>query len=94
MDTFITVAVGILIIVLGWLLIFRQMIGLLHSYHYKRVEEKDKPALCKWSGIGVMLTGAGILTLPFISHVFGILLVAIGLALSLGSIIKYNHGLF
>ncbi len=53
--------VGLLCIVLGVLLWKKQMISILHDYHYKHVKQKDIPAYTKQIGIGLILVGAGIL---------------------------------
>ena len=53
--------VGLICIVLGVLLWKKQMISILHDYHYKHVKQKDIPAYTKQIGIGLILIGAGIL---------------------------------
>ena len=53
--------VGSACIILGLLLWKKQMVKLLHDYHYKNVLKKDIPAYTKQVGIGLILIGAGIL---------------------------------
>lgn len=52
--------VGLLCIVLGILLWKKQMIKILHSYHYQNVKKKDVPAYSRQMGIGVILIGIGL----------------------------------
>jgi len=54
-------AVGILLVVLGWLIWEKKKISLLHDYHYDKVSEEDKDVFCTWSGIGVLVIGLGII---------------------------------
>ena len=52
--------VGLSCIILGVLLWKKQMVSLLHSYHYKNVKEEDIPAYTRQIGIGLIMIGAGI----------------------------------
>ena len=52
----ITAATGLLCIIIGALLWFRQQITLLHRYHYEHVRP-----FTRLMGIGMLLIGAGIL---------------------------------
>lgn len=56
----IEILVGLPIIVLGILLWKKQMLSILHDYHYKNVRQRDIPAYTKQVGIGLILIGAGI----------------------------------
>lgn len=94
MESFVMVLIGIGIIFLGYLIAFRQMVRLLHSYHYKRVKEEDLPVFCKWSGIGTMIVGVGLVIIPILGETVGLILALAGIALGIAVIIKYNHGLF
>ena len=51
--------VGLLCIVLGLLLWKKQMISLVHDYHYKNVQKSDVPAYTRLVGIGLLLIGIG-----------------------------------
>lgn len=53
--------VGLLCVVLGVLLWKKQMLSILHDYHYKNVRQRDIPAYTRQIGIGLILIGAGIL---------------------------------
>ena len=53
-------AIGLLCIVLGSLLWKKQMVKILHSYHYQNVKKADLPAYCKQMGIGTILIGIGL----------------------------------
>ena len=66
-------AVGAACIVLGILLWKKQMVSILHDYHYKNVKKEDIPAYTRQMGIGLIDIGVGIvhtgllnlLVLPF-----------------------------
>lgn len=51
--------VGLLCVVLGLLLWKKQMISLVHDYHYKNVQKSDVPAYTRLMGIGLLLIGVG-----------------------------------
>ena len=51
--------VGLLCVVLGLLLWKKQMISLVHDYHYKNVQKPDVPAYTRLVGIGLLLIGIG-----------------------------------
>lgn len=53
----IVAAVGILLSVLGLLIWKKEMISILHSYHYDKVSPEDKSSFCKLSGIGALIMG-------------------------------------
>ena len=56
----IEILVGVPVIILGILLWKKQMLSILHDYHYKNVKQRDIPAYTKQVGIGLILVGAGI----------------------------------
>ena len=81
----------------------------LHSYHRKRVKEEDVLPYGKQVGLGTILCGAGLivygalsalwqsLQLQWLSTLRPIVLIgsmAIGLAISVHAMIKYNKGIF
>lgn len=81
---------------------YKGNINWLHSYHRKRIEEKDYSVVGKWCGIGLYLIGIGILVMGILlylgkeklsSYVL-IPFLAIGIGINLYVIIKYNKGLF
>ena len=53
-------AVGVLLIVLGLVIWIKKAVSLLHTYHYKHVEEEDIPAYCRVIGIALILMGVGL----------------------------------
>lgn len=53
-------AVGALCLALGLLLWQKQMLCLLHEYHYRHVKQEDLPAYTRMLGIGLCLLGLGI----------------------------------
>ena len=57
----ITGIVGIMFVVIGCLIWKKEMISLLHDYHYEKVSEDDKKPFCTLSGVGVLLIGIGML---------------------------------
>ena len=82
----ITVIVGVLLIVLGYLVWKKEKISLLHDYHYNNVSEEDKRAFCTLSGIGLLIMGAGILIAAVLLGVTGSVLsfIAVGVGLAVG----------
>ena len=104
----ISFAVGILCLAMG-ISIMRGNISLIHSYHIHRVAEKDKPALCRKVGIGMLIIGCAVAICSVLMAVMiytekliflwsGIAVLAAGLVSGFGisfyAIIKYNKGLF
>ena len=57
----ILLAVGIAMTVIGYLIWKKEMISLLHDYHYDNVSENDKKAFCSLSGWGIISVGVGLL---------------------------------
>lgn len=51
---------GAIFVCTGFLIWKKEMISLLHGYHYDKVYVEDKHAFCRLSGIGVIVIGAGI----------------------------------
>ncbi|MGN0691414.1 MAG: hypothetical protein ACI4K7_03600 [Oscillospiraceae bacterium] len=102
METVILIAVGFLLLILGYLIGVKQKINLVHSYHYKRVKEEDKPVFCRKIGLGNAIIGGAILMIPLMTVLIGAAaaLVIAGIAslaagcIVISTIIKYNHGLF
>ena len=109
MEAFITTAVfGLILAVIG-ILNLKGNVSMLHSYHRHRVTEEDMKPLGKRVGIGMLICGGasflyGLFSLfydltkhlVFVGIGVAVLLVglAIGIALMLKAIIKYNKGLF
>ena len=52
--------VGVLLVVLGVLLSKKEMITLMHDYHVNNVSQEDKKDFCKLSGIGLIVSGTGL----------------------------------
>ena len=61
LGVIIELAVGAICIVLGLLLWKKQMVSILHDYHYKHVKKDDIPAYTRQMGIGMIIIGAGII---------------------------------
>lgn len=57
----ITGIVGVILLVLGILLWKKEMITLLHDYHYDKVSPENRAAFCRLSGIGLIVIGVGLL---------------------------------
>ena len=53
-------AVGGVLITLGLLVWKKQMVKVLHDYHYKNVKEEDLPAYTRQMGIGQTIIGIGL----------------------------------
>ncbi len=64
------VLVGALCIVLGILLWKKQMISLVHDYHYRHVSKSDVPAYTRLMGSGLLLIGIGTLLTGIINYAF------------------------
>ena len=85
--------------VLGYLVWIKEKITLFHSYHYDKVEEENKKAFCKLSGIGLIVIGIGVLLAGIIcsatSSMWGGIAIAIGFLFGLVMLIyagiKYNR---
>ena len=69
-GSIICVLVGALCIVLGILLWKKQMISLVHDYHYRHVSKTDVPAYTRLMGIGLLLIGIGTLLTGIINYAF------------------------
>lgn len=61
LGVIIELAVGTICIILGALLWKKQMLSILHDYHYKHVKKEDITAYSRQMGIGLMIMGAGII---------------------------------
>jgi len=59
---------GLALLIIGWLLIARQRIGLIHSYHYSHVRQEDRPAYTRRMGLGCLMMGAGCLLCGLVNH--------------------------
>ena len=70
MGSIVCVLVGGLCIVLGILLWKKQMIWLVHDYHYRHVSKADIPAYTRLIGIGLLLIGIGTLLTGIINYAF------------------------
>ena len=108
MEEIISIAVGVLCIVLG-ILLTRGHLSLLHSYHRKRVSEEDRLPFGRLSGAGIITVGAAIAIMgvctffekQFQNNVYSsigtaVLIVGtvVGLGLAFYAMIKYNKGIF
>ena len=54
-------ACGAALITMGSLIWKKQMVSLLHDYHYRHVKRADIPAYARQVGIGLIIIGAGII---------------------------------
>ena len=96
------IGVGILTFVFAFLLIKKQKINLVHSYHHKNVKEEDIPAYTRQMGIGLLLIGAGCIITGLINFFtkkqFGIIALVIasiaGLVVTNKAQKKYNGSWF
>ncbi len=95
-------AVGIVLIVLGFLTWKKQTVAFLHSYHYKKVKEEEIPEYTKQMGIGQIIIGIAfcltallrLLSMRTVSWVVFIVGLAAGLVFSLKAQFKHNGSLF
>ena len=98
-GSIIVAVIGIVFITLGYLIWKKDIITLLHSYHYDKVSPSDKKCFCKISGLGVIFIGIGLLVtaviigitnsaLSFIAFALGFV---VGLGLLIYAGVKYNR---
>ena len=98
-ESIIVAVIGIVFITLGYLMWKKEIITLLHSYHYDKVSPSDKKVFCKISGLGVIFIGIGLLVtaiiicitdsaLSFIAFALGFV---VGLVLLIYAGVKYNR---
>ena len=107
-EMIVPVIVGIAVIVLG-VINLKGNISTLHWYHRQRVSEADRVPFGRAVGTGTILVGAAIvlkscfqlaaekMNAPALDTVGNVALaagLAVGLAIILYAIIKYNKGLF
>ena len=107
-SVFVTLAVGIVCIVLG-ISHMRGNISSLHSYHRQRVKEEDILPFGKKVGLGTILMGVGIVifggfsavtfytendVFMVIGTVIMIAAMVVGTVIIFGAMIKYNKGIF
>ena len=98
-GSIIVAVIGIVFVALGYLMWKKEIITLLHSYHYDKVLPSDKKCFCKISGLGVIFIGIGLLVtaiiigitdsaLSFIAFTLGFVM---GLVLLIYAGVKYNR---
>ena len=99
-ETILSIAIGILIIVLG-VLNMKGNTKLLHSYHTKRVKEEDRLPFGRKIGAGAIIIGCAIaissvaqLFIPGIANIIMIIGFIPGVILILYALFKYNKGIF
>ena len=99
-ETIVSIAIGILIIILG-ISHIKGNTKLLHSYHTKNVKEEDKIPFGRKIGAGATIIGCAIaisgiaeLFLPGIANIIMIVGLIPGLILILYALFKYNKGIF
>jgi len=99
-EFIIPIAIGLLIFVLGVLIWKKQMIGLLHSYHYSKVKDEDK--YTTEVGIAHIIISMGLFSTGILGYftqtLYGwigfALFFIFGFALFYKAQKKYNGGLF
>ena len=107
-EYILAIVIGIILIVIG-ILNSRGNIGMIHSYHRKRVTEEDRIPFGRKVGLGMIIIGAavvlsGILSLvSFLTNIALLELIAnitVFAGLAVGSVFifyamfKYNKGIF
>ena len=107
-DVLVTVAIGIVIIVLGAINMTGN-ISTLHHYHRKRVKEEDIKPFGKMVGLGIVIIGVAMIffgafngiasytknqTFSLIGTIVFIAGLVVGLILAFYAMIKYNKGIF
>ncbi len=100
-DLIMLCCISILFLVIGTSMV-RGNIKWLHSYHRKRIQQKDEPIVGKWCGIGLYIIGIGILLTGILQYLgmdesinyVIIPTLVIGIGMNTFVIFKYNKGLF
>ena len=59
-GTVVVLAVGLALAVIGLLIWKKQMISLIHEYHYTKVSKKDVAPYTRLMGVALIVLGAGI----------------------------------
>ena len=96
------IVIGIIFFILGILMWKKQLIWILHSYHYKNVKEEDKKEFCKLIGISLCLISMGIIISGVIEYIFktelawiaSIVFLIVGFTIITYTEYKYNGGFF
>ncbi len=108
LELAISIIIGIVLIAIG---IFNIMgyLGMLHSYHVKRVSEQDKKPFGRLVGAGLIVIGIAIIVGATLIYAYekngnrslnvagSIVMISglvIGIGLSFYAMIKYNKGIF
>ncbi|MFA9466228.1 MAG: DUF3784 domain-containing protein [Velocimicrobium sp.] len=93
---------SLLFIFLGYLLLKKEKINIMHDYHYKKVRAEDKKAYTSIMGKAMIVIGLGMMfsgifclfTESLVCMIpFGIT-VFIGICLMIYGQLKYKHGIF
>lgn len=91
--------IGVLFVVLGWLIVKKEMISLFHDYHYDKVSPENKTAFCRLSGSGILVMGLAMVAsgicIAITDSRYSLIMLAIGFVAGLAMLIvsgaKYNH---
>ncbi len=91
--------VGVLLVVLGVLIWKKERLTMMHDYHVDQVSQEDKKAFCKLSGIGLIVSGTGLVLsavlLGVTDSAWSFLCFAVSFPVGLGMLIaagrKYNR---
>ena len=99
----ITNAVGIMLIVFGYLIWKKDKVGLIHSYHYSKVKDSDKKAYAEKFGKGIIFCGVGSCLMGIVESISNraslgiiafVLFFIIGFIFIIIAQKKYNGGFF
>lgn len=92
-------ALGITFVILGLLVWKKEKISLFHDYHVERVSPENRKAFCTMSGIGLLISGTGMLVtavwLALTDSAAAFIAFGVGFAIGLGLLItagvRYNR---
>ena len=95
----ILILLGLIFIWLGYNVWIKQNINLIIVYHMDKVNEDNKPAFCRLSGLGLLIMGCGFIASGIWTMVSGALLsfipmavgIVVGIVLLIATGIKYNR---
>lgn len=94
--------VGIGLTYFGFMIWKKQIIGIIHHYHYTKLSPLNKKMYCKYMGIGSILAGVACIQYPYVKYLISnylatvifTIMVIVGILLMVYSQIKYNKGIF
>lgn len=92
-----TITLGGFIIYMGILIAFKGRLDLIHNYHHRYVDEKNKTIFCHLVGGAMITSGLGFAGLGVLSNLMGkegyfiaLGILFLGIVIAVVTILKYN----